>query len=370
MKRTSLLGILLCALPTALMAQIPFTKVQTKNMMRKVADWQIKEYDTHQLHEDLDWTNGALFVGMTDWAELSERVDQYDYYFQWLRKIGRRNAYEPGKRMYHADDLAVCQTWIDLYQKYKDPTMLWPVQARTDWVVSHPSVSTMQLAYNNPRSLDRWSWCDALFMAPPVYAKMYALTGDKKYIDFMNKEWKATSELLYDKGEHLFYRDVRYIGQKEANGKKIFWGRGAGWVAAGLANLLRILPRGDKNRKFYEDLFVENCTRLAELQCADGYWHASLLDPDSYPSPETSATGFITYALAYGVNQGLLDKGKFLPVIIKGWQGMLKAVESDGKLGYVQPIGADPKKVTRDMTETYGVGAFLQAGCQIYQMAK
>ena len=137
-----------------------------------------------------------------------------------------------------------------------------------------------------------------------------------------------------------------------------------------MANLLRILPRGDKNRKFYEDLFVENCTRLAELQCADGYWHASLLDPDSYPSPETSATGFITYALAYGVNQGLLDKGKFQSAIIKGWQGMLKAVESNGKLGYVQPIGADPKKVTRDMTETYGVGAFLQAGCQIYQMAK
>ena len=126
----------------------------------------------------------------------------------------------------------------------------------------------------------------------------------------------------------------------------------------------------DKNRKFYEEFFIENCTRLAALQCADGYWHASLLDPESYPSPETSATGLITYALAYGINAGLLDKTKFLPVVIKGWQGMLKAVDPSGKLGYVQPIGADPRKVTRDMTEVYGVGAFLLAGCQIYQMGK
>lgn len=105
------------------------------------------------------------------------------------------------------------------------------------------------------------------------------------------------------------------------------------------------------------------------MQSADGYWHASLLDPASYPSPETSATGFIVYALAYGVNQHLLDKDAFLPVLEKGWKALTDAVEKNGKLGYVQPIGADPRKVTRDMTEVYGVGAFLMAGCELYQMA-
>ena len=100
----------------------------------------------------------------------------------------------------------------------------------------------------------------------------------------------------------------------------------------------------------------------------DGFWHASMLDPASYPSPETSATGFIVYALAYGINEGLLDKDIYLPVVEKGWKALVSAVETDGKLGYVQPIGADPKKVTRDMTEVYGVGAFLLAGNQIYKL--
>ncbi len=185
----------------------------------------------------------------------------------------------------------------------------------------------------------------------------------------MNKEYKATYDYLFDKEENLFYRDRRYFGKKEANGKKVFWGRGNGWVLGGLAEILQALPKKDKNRDFYAKLFVTLCTRVAELQSPDGYWHASLLDPASYPSPETSATGFIVYALAYGVNEGLLDKNTFAPVITKGWQAMLDAVAPDGKLGYVQPIGADPRKVTRDMTEVYGVGAFLLAGNQIYKMA-
>lgn len=355
---------------SAVRAQIPFTKQATYNVMRQVADWQIAEFNNTQCHDDVHWANAALYIGMADWAKLSSKVDQYDVYYQWLDGIGSRNDYQLGRKVYHADYMAVGQTYMALFDKYQKDEMLWQIQARLDWIIAHPSDYSMQLDESRPHTCDRWSWCDALFMAPPVFAKMYVLTGDQKYIDFMNREWLTTYNLLYDKDEHLFYRDTRYFGKQEANGRKIFWGRGAGWVAAGTANLLRILPAKDKNRKFYEKFFIENCTRLASLQCPDGYWHASLLDPDSYPSPETSATGFITYALAYGIQAGLLDKAKFLPVVIKGWQGMLKAVEPNGKLGYVQPIGADPRKVTRDMTEVYGVGAFLFAGCQIYQMAK
>ena len=132
--------------------------------------------------------------------------------------------------------------------------------------------------------------------------------------------------------------------------------------------MLQDFPKKDKNRKFYEDLFVTLSERAAKLQSLDGFWHASMLDPASYPSPETSATGFIVYALAYGINEGLLDKDIYLPVVEKGWKALVSAVETDGKLGYVQPIGADPKKVTRDMTEVYGVGAFLLAGNQIYKL--
>ena len=119
----------------------------------------------------------------------------------------------------------------------------------------------------------------------------------------MDNEYRATYDYLFDKEENLFYRDWRYFGKKEANGKKVFWGRGNAWVLGGLAEILQELPKGLMERAYYEELFVKLCTRVAELQNEDGYWHASLLDPASYPSPETSSTGFFVYALAYGVMQ-------------------------------------------------------------------
>ena len=268
------------------------------------------------------------------------------------------------------DFIAVGQPFIDLYQKYKEQKMITPVMARANWVVENMPMASMQLDYGKMETLTRWSWCDALFMAPPVYAKLYGQTLDRKYLDFMNREYKATYDLLFDKEENLFYRDTRYIGKQEANGKKVFWGRGNGWVLGGLAEILKALPADEPSRKFYQELFVTLATRVAELQSADGYWHASLLDPASYPSPETSATGFIVYALAYGVNQHLLDRDAFLLVLERGWKALTDAVEKNGKLGYVQPIGADPRKVTRDMTEVYGVGAFLMAGCELYKMSE
>lgn len=370
-KSVTLVLVLLASLLSAqVQAREPFAydRMSTKNIMRRVADWQITAFAVKQEHNDLDWTNAALYRGMTDWAELSERLDGYDGYYQWLRRIGARNHYQMNKSMYHADDIAVGQAFLDLYAKYRNERMLWPVQARADWVVAHPAKCPMLLNYSNINTLDRWTWCDALFMAPPVYARLYAVTGDRKYLTFMDREYRNTYDYLYDKDEHLFYRDGRYFDKREANGKKVFWGRGNGWVLGGLVDLLKLIPRKDAIRPFYEQLFKELSARIVETQSDDGYWHASLLDPDSYPSPETSSTGFIVYALAYGVNAGLLDRAAYLPAVEKGWKAMLDAVDAQGKLCYVQPIGADPKKVTRSMTEVYGVGAFLLAGCQIYQL--
>ena len=78
----------------------------------------------------------------------------------------------------------------------------------------------------------------------------------------MNREYKATYDYLFDKEENLFYRDWRYFDKREANGKKVFWGRGNGWVLGGLVEILKELPKKDKNRKFYEELFVKLATRV------------------------------------------------------------------------------------------------------------
>ena len=367
MKKTFLLIVIflgVCGVPHA----ASFDKESVKQSMRKVADWQITHYDRN-IYGDGNWVNATFYLGLTEWAAIAEQTDGDDSYYKWLLKLGNRNYWQVEKRMYHADDICVAQTYLALYDKYKRKEMMIPTQARAEWVISHPSSGSFQLDYRKASTLEHWTWCDALFMAPPVYAKLYVLTGDKKYLRFLDKEYKATYDYLFDKADTLFYRDQRYFTMKEANGAKVFWGRGNGWVLGGLVQLLNILPEKNKSRAFYQDLFVKMCYRIAPLQGKDGFWHASLLDPASYPSPETSCSGFFVYALAYGVNKGLLPADKFMPVIEKGWNALLSAVEEDGKLGYVQPIGADPKKVTRQMTEVYGPGAFLLAGTEIYRMA-
>lgn len=348
-------------------AQLP-TKAEVRQSMRRVADWQIAHMKEVP-YDPLNWVNATFYLGLTKWAALAEEENKEDFYFRWLTRLGYRNYWQVDKRMYHADDVCIAQTYLDLYRKYGKEEMIIPTLARAEWVMAHPSKGSFMLDYRDASTLERWTWCDALFMAPPVYARLYRITGDKKFIRFMDKEYKATYDFLYDKEENLFYRDQRYFSQKEANGAKVFWGRGNGWVLGGLVEILRELPAKDKYRPFYQDLFVKLATRVADLQNPDGFWHASMLDPASYPSPETSCSGFFVYALLYGINEGLLPRDKFLPVAQKGWDALLSAVEEDGKLGFVQPIGADPRKVGREMTEVYGPGAFLLAGYEMHRLA-
>ena len=329
-----------------------------------VAKWQIN-HQKEVKHHPLDWTNGALYRGMTEWGKVSGNETCYDF----VREIGEKYNWNMWDRVYHADDICVGQAFIEMYRKLGDKRMLQPVMERAYYVATHPSKAPL-LKTDAVGTLERWSWADALFMAPPVYAALYTMTGDDVYLNYMNSEYKECVDSLYDEEYSLFYRDNKRIPMREKNGAKQFWGRGNGWVLGGLVEILKELPKKDKNRKFYEELFVKLATRVAGLQHPDGFWHASLLDPASYPSPETSCTTFIVYSIAYGINEGLLDKETYLPVMIEGWKALVSAVGPDGKLGYVQQIGADPKKVTRDMTEVYGVGAFLMAGNEIYKMAK
>jgi rhamnogalacturonyl hydrolase YesR len=105
-----------------------------------------------------------------------------------------------------------------------------------------------------------------------------------------------------------------------------------------------------------------------EEQPEDGYWRSSLLDPESRPNPETSGTGFFTYALAWGINHGLLDRAAYEPGVRKGWEAMVRAVHADGMLGWVQQIGAEPGSATFDSTEVYGVGALLLAGSEVQRL--
>jgi Glycosyl Hydrolase Family 88 len=154
--------------------------------------------------------------------------------------MGRKFKWQPAPRPYHADDQCVSQIYLELYLKGPDSAMLQPTKQRFDFILAHPANGSLRTEASGEQR--RWTWCDALFMAPPAWIRLYKATGDRRYVDFMDQEWWATSDFLYDRSEHLFFRDRSYFDKREANGAKIFWSRGNGWVMAGLARVLPLLP--------------------------------------------------------------------------------------------------------------------------------
>lgn len=329
--------------------------------MERVANWQLVNPSKHKT---TDWTQGAGYEGFMALATLSKDPRYKDA----MLEMGRKNNWKLGPVPYHADDHCVGQTYAELSMLQHDPTMIAPMRERFDFILAHPPAST-NLEFRSKDSQQRWSWCDSLFMAPPAWVRLYAATGETKYLDYAVQEWWRTTDYLYDKEEHLYYRDSNYFGKKEANGKKVFWGRGNGWVMGGLVRVLQYLPKDHPDRPHFEQLFKEMAAKILTCQQPDGLWRASLLDPERFPLKETSGSGFYTYALAWGINAGLLDRANFEPAVRKGWQALVGCVAPDGKLMHVQPIGESPNKFKDDSTEIYGVGAFLLAGSEVYKMS-
>ena len=329
--------------------------------MHRVADWQLAAWKTKGMaHAKADWTNGACYAGLLAFGKMQGN----DVYLKYLLGIGTDLNWNTGADRLSADDYCVGQTFCNLYLIYKDAKMIAPFTAQADSILALPH--TESLEWKNRIQHREWAWCDAMFMGPPSLAALATATGDKKYLDLVDKLWWKTYDYLYDPAEHLYFRDGSYFAKREKNGQKVFWSRGNGWVMGGLVRVLDNMPANYPDRPKFIALYKEMAARIASLQQPDGSWHASLLDPESFPNKETSGTGFYTYALLWGLNNGTLNRKTYWPVVQKAWVALTASVHADGMLGNVQRIGASPDKVDDNSTEVYGVGAFLLAGTQLY----
>jgi rhamnogalacturonyl hydrolase YesR len=340
-----------------------FNPASVLKVMKRVGDWQLQSWKTDGFkHKKTDWTNAALYTGLFDLGSVSKD----EKYHEALITIGNDVNWNTGSNRLLADDYCVGQTYSLLYMKYKQPEMIGPFKHQADSIVSLPFSESLEWK-DNIQSRE-WAWCDALFMGPTALAYLSTATGDRKYLDKATLLWWKTTDYLYDQDAHLYSRDGSFLNKKEKNGAKVFWSRGNGWVLAGLARVLENMPADYPGRQKFMDQFRDMAEKIATLQQPDGSWHASLLDPGSYPIKETSGTGFYCYALLWGINHGILSKTRYLPVAKKAWMALVTSVQPDGMLGYVQPIGASPDKVNEQSNEVYGTGAFLLAGAQLYQV--
>ena len=309
-----------------------------------------------------NWTYGALYTGLLSYLELTDDEAMH----RTLLGVARHNRWRLGRRKYHADDHVVGQLYLGLFFRDGDEKMLAPARKRLDWILAHRSEAPLK--WNAPGARNRWNWADALFMAPPMWIQMFKATGERKYLDFMAEEWKATTAYLLDPEEHLYYRDSRFFPDDSDTRAKVFWSRGVGWAFAGNARVLELLPADHADYDLHVQTFRKMTNRLVKAQKPDGLWAPSLLEPDKYPAKETSGSAFFCYALAWGVNAGILGDARYRSAAIRAWRGLVDCVDSKGVLRHVQPVGAKPEQFDPRSSGVYATGAFVLAGTEIYEL--
>ncbi len=371
MKRIRISLFLLCAL----FVMMGKTYAQGAQEAQKVVDMIVRVNDYWQAHNTPYcrgfWDNAAYFTGNMEAYRLTGNPAYYAYSDKWCRHNEWKGAKSNDKKNWkyktygEGDDFVLFGDWQICFQTYIDMYNLVPADykvARAKEVMGYEC----DMADNK-----FWWWADALYMVMPVMTKMYNLTGDVKYLDKLYENYLWSDSLMWDKDEQLYYRDGKYIWPKvktSCDGGKSFWARGDGWVLAGLAKVLADMPRDYKHRDFFVQRFQQLAEGVARVQRPDGYWSRSMLCEGDAPGPETSGTAFFCYGMEWGVNHGYLDKARFAPVIEKAWNYLsTKALQPDGSIGYVQPIGEkpDPTKTVNEKSQApFGTGAWLLAACE------
>ena len=355
-----------CMLPAAGQA-VTAGSAEVLQLIEKVNDhWQAE----HSPETWAFWDQAAYYTGNMEVYRLTGKAAYYEYSNRWCEHNRWRGANSDDKRNWkyatygEGQDFVLFGDWQICFQTYIDMYHLNPA----DYKVARAKEVMSYACHLDENKF--WWWADALYMAMPLMSKMYKLTGDRMYLDRMYENFLWSDSLMYDAEAQLYYRDAKYIYPKvktTCDGKS-FWARGDGWVLAGLAKVLADLPADYEHRDFFLSRFRELAQGVARCQRPEGYWSRSMLCEEDAPGPETSGTAFFAYGLMWGVNQGLLEADDYAAVIEKAWNYLEgTALQPDGSIGYVQPIGEKPdpsRKVDATSQAPFGTGAWLLAACE------
>ncbi|MFV0290223.1 MAG: glycoside hydrolase family 88 protein [Mangrovibacterium sp.] len=365
MKKIVILSFLfaaLCACTNSKQAEIEKTKDYIKLVNNK---WQ----SDHTKHGNAFWHWSAYHTGNMAAYEVTGDVEYLNYSLAWAEQnkwMGAQSNDTANWKYNYGEshdfvlfgDWQICfQTYVDLYKIDPQPQRI----ARAQQVMEYQMCTDAN---------DYWWWVDGLYMVMPVMTRLYTVTNNELYLDKLYEYYSFARDLMYDEETGYFYRDAKYIYPKHQSnsGLKDFWARGNGWIFAGFPRVLADLPKDNAHRDEYIATYQRMAKVLKDSQQADGYWTRSILDIEHAPGPETSGTAFFTYGFLWGINNGLLDEAEYLPVAERAWKYLTEvALQEDGNLGYVQPIGerAIPGQVVdKNSTADFGVGAFLLAASE------
>uniref|UniRef100_UPI003FEEFE52 glycoside hydrolase family 88/105 protein n=1 Tax=Phocaeicola sp. TaxID=2773926 RepID=UPI003FEEFE52 len=335
--------------------------------MKKYADYRLPSFYKKMRPSNI-WTRTVYYEGLLSLYSIYPLDEYYDYAYGWadFHEWG----FHRGTTTRHADNYSPGQIYLDLYRLCpNDAEKIRKTRANINMLVNTPQVN-------------EWWWIDAIQMGAPIFAKLGRLIGEQKYFDKMWAMYAYTRNEhggngMFNPKDGLWWRDQDFDPPyKEPNGEDCYWSRGNGWVYVALTRIMDEIPADEKHRADYLADFLTMSEALKKCQREDGFWNVSLHDPDHFGGKELTGTSLFVCGMAWGINQGLLDRAEYLPIVEKAWNAMVKdAVHKNGFLGYVQGTGKEPKDgqpVTYDSVpdfEDFGTGCFLLAGSEVYKLA-
>lgn len=355
--------------PAVATAQAPAdAPAEIERMMLRILDFP---YDHGSERHKFDWKIGTFFTGVT----AAQRATGNPRFLRAATDWSKARQWKLKGTPLFADNLTLGQTYLDLYLDARDPVMIADTRANLEVYFGRDLIRKKEF-YTKWKDAERpftgrnvWWWCDALYMAPPLFVQMYQATGEQRYLDKLNEFYWDVIDHLYDREEHLIIRDLAYLGKMSPGGKKIFWSRGNGWVYAGLVHVLDRLPENAPRRADYLRLYRDMSVSILKYQGADGLWRTGLNEPEWFPEKEASGSAFLCFGLLAGVNRGWLPAEGNLGSPLKAWDGLKGCLDENGWLGHSQVEAEKPGKVAPHAHLDYAQGAFLLAASEAYKLA-
>ena len=262
--------------------------------------------------EDSTWMTALKFAALTKDEELkASLIKKFDPTL--LTSEGQQTAFASMRR--HVDHNIFGIVPLELYMQTKDKRYLdfgkW--LADRQWELPDANGLSDQTRF----------WIDDMYMITILQVQAFRATGDKVYLDRAALEMVAYLDKL-QQPNGLFFHGPNF---------PFFWGRGDGWIAAGMPELLSELPADHPKRARIMEGYKKMMAALLKYQDADGMWHQLIDHPESYK--ETSCTAMFTYAFITGVKKGWLSDPAYPEAARKGWLALQTYIDADGNVDKV-----------------------------------
>lgn len=335
--------------------------------------WQAK----NPTHGDYFWNRAVYHIGNMAAYDVTSDEQYLNYSTAWANKNNWWGATGTDKSRWKYATYGEGADWVLFgdnqvcFQVYAD---LYHLDPSPDSKKIERALEVMGYEIGTANSDYLW-WVDGLFMVMPIMTKLYHITGNHDYLDKMYDYWQYANSIMYDEATGLYFRDAKYVypAHKTTAGKKDFWARGDGWIFAAFAKVLSDLPLTDIHRDEYISYYRRMAAALKDCQQEEGYWTRSLLDATQAPGRETSGTALNTFAYAWGIRNGILSDLEYGSTLERAWNYLSTiALQEDGTVGYIQPIGESASPGTTVNANSYhdfGVGAYLLAASEVSRLA-